>query len=329
MPESEVIGLPSGKRRILIGLAALGAVVYLVLAAKVDIDRLSEALRTLGYAGSTVILLLSLLNYGIRFGRWHMYLAQLGRTLPIWRNFLYYLSGFAFTVSPGKVGEAVRSVYLRSDGVTYSESIAALFVERLLDLLAIILLASLIVMEHTRFRPLVIGALAAVGTVIALASQSALPDALESFARRMPANWLTRSVAGLATLIRASRRLLKLRLLLIGGALGVIAWGAEGFGFFIICTGLHLAIKIPTAIGLYSISVLAGSAAFFLPAGIGGTELAMTALLIEHGVLLRSALLATLLCRLATLWFAVLLGVVAATTIELYGRYSRFGIRHE
>ena len=64
--------------------------------------------------------------------------------LDVYKRQLYYLSGFAFTVSPAKAGEAVRSLYLRSYGVTYSQSIAALFVERLQDLLAMVLLASLI-----------------------------------------------------------------------------------------------------------------------------------------------------------------------------------------
>jgi uncharacterized membrane protein YbhN (UPF0104 family) len=45
-------------------------------------------------------------------------------------------------------------------------------------------------------------------------------------------------------------------------------------------------------------------------------ELVMTTLLVEQGASLRVAIIATLLCRLATLWFAVLLGAAAALTIE-------------
>jgi hypothetical protein len=54
----------------------------------------------------------------------------------------------------------------------------------------------------------------------------------------------------------------------------------------------------------------------------------MTALLVEQGAATRTAVIATLLCRLATLWFAVLIGVVAATAIELRGHYKRFSPRH-
>jgi uncharacterized membrane protein YbhN (UPF0104 family) len=46
-------------------------------------------------------------------------------------------------------------------------------------------------------------------------------------------------------------------------------------------------------------------------------ELVMTTLLVAQGAPLRESLVATLLCRVATLWFAVLIGMVAAATVEM------------
>jgi uncharacterized protein (TIRG00374 family) len=101
-----------------------------------------------------------------------------------------------------------------------------------------------------------------------------------------------------------------------GVAIGLVSWGAEGLGLYLICQGLHLNLTAPTAIGIYAIASLAGSAAFFVPAGIGGMEIVMTTLLIAHAAPLRTAVIATLLCRIATLWFAVLIGVAASTIVE-------------
>ena len=95
----------------------------------------------------TVVLALSLLNYFLRFCRWQWYLAHLGHRLPPLRHLAYYVAGFAFTTTPGKMGEAVRSLYLRPHGVGYADSLAALFVERFLDLLAVLMLSLLV----TRF----------------------------------------------------------------------------------------------------------------------------------------------------------------------------------
>ena len=43
-----------------------------------------------------------------------------------------------------------------------------------------------------------------------------------------------------------------------------------------------------------------------------------TTLLVAQGAPLRAALAATLLCRIATLWFAVLIGMAAAVTVEMH-----------
>jgi uncharacterized membrane protein YbhN (UPF0104 family) len=45
-------------------------------------------------------------------------------------------------------------------------------------------------------------------------------------------------------------------------------------------------------------------------------EIVMTSLLIAQNASLQTALIATLLCRIATLWFAVLLGIATSAIIE-------------
>ena len=49
----------------------------------------------------------------------------------------------------------------------------------------------------------------------------------------------------------------------------------------------------------------------FLPGGLGGAEAAMIALLVAGGTVVGTAVLATLICRAVTLWFAVVLGIGA------------------
>jgi uncharacterized protein (TIRG00374 family) len=305
------------RRRLLICLALVATTVYVCAAVLTDASKTREALVQLGWLGCAVVLALSGLNYLLRFYRWQNYLARLGRVLPTSLHLLYYLSGFAFTVSPGKAGEAFRSIHLREHGVTYSESIAALFAERLLDLMAMCLLASFIAYDHAAYRPLIGGVLLAAIALLAAVRHGFLPRWLQALSAASRRRRLASSLATLANLLRASHRLLLPRPLVFGMLIALASWGAEGLGFYLICQGLHLAVPVSTAIGIYAIASLAGSAAFFLPAGLGGMEIVMTTLLIAQGGTLRTALIATLLCRIATLWFAVLLGIGASTIIEL------------
>lgn len=319
---AQTSGWSGNKRRTLIGAALLIALIYVAVAVMTDRARLADALRQLGWLGCGAVLLLSALNYLLRFYRWKNFMLRLGHRLPAGRHFLYYLSGFAFTISPAKAGEAVRSVYLRDHGVKFADSMAGFFVERLLDLSAVVMLASLILLDHPAYRALIGASAVVVVGVMICVCQASLGAWIERWgaARRRRIARVCDLIGGL---LRSSERLLHARPLIEGLLLGLVAWGAEGLGFGVICQGLHIGGDVWSFFGIYAVAVLAGTAAFFLPAGIGGMEVVMTALLVERGAGLKTAIIATLLCRLATLWFAVLLGVGAASLIEVSGRKMR------
>jgi glycosyltransferase 2 family protein len=298
-------------------LAALAALVYVGASITLDSRRLGAGVSGLGLLGCGAVLGLSLLNYLLRFHRWQLMVARLGHRLPAGRHLIYYLSGFAFTVSPAKAGEAVRSLYLREHGVPYSDSLAALFAERALDVVAIIALATLVIAGRRAYLPLVIAVPAMLAVLTVLVSRKTLPDWLRRCADRLSYRPAARLLSAAAALLVSTRALLRPGLLMLGALIGIVSWGAEGVGLHLICGALHISVGPVTAIGIYGLAVLAGNATFFLPAGIGGMEVAMTALLVTQGAAPQSAIAATLLCRVATLWFAVVLGIVAAMGLEL------------
>lgn len=304
------------RRPLLIAIAGLGVAIYLAAALAADAQRLGSALHGLGFGGLGLVLGASLLNYALRFRRWAAYLDRLGHRLPLGEHLLIYLAGFAFTVSPGKAGEAVRSLYLRDrHQVPHADSMATLFVERLLDVLAIAVLASLVVLHDSSWWPVPALALATIAAVVVLLGRSAFADGLDRLAARRRGR-IAGALAGFARLLRASKALLRPGRLAGGLLLGLLAWGVEGLALYWICQSLAIAIALPAAVGVYGMAVLAGGLAFFMPGGLGGMELAMPALLVAQGAPLATAVIAMLLCRLATLWFAVLLGLIAAAWLE-------------
>jgi uncharacterized protein (TIRG00374 family) len=113
-------------------------------------------------------------------------------------------------------------------------------------------------------------------------------------------------VDGLAALSRPG-------VLLGSTALSAAAWLAECVGFALIVDAFPgTAVPFGLAMLIYAATTIAGALSF-LPGGLGVTEGAMTLLLVQgsHGVDTATAAAATILTRLATLWFAVGLGVVA------------------
>ena len=105
------------------------------------------------------------------------------------------------------------------------------------------------------------------------------------------------------------RRCFSLPAMSMGLALGVVAWFAEGLGFWWLLVALDHPLPLSTAVFIYAFAMLVGALSF-LPGGLGGSEAAMVALLTLTGLPEASAVSATLICRLATLWFAVGLGAV-------------------
>jgi uncharacterized protein (TIRG00374 family) len=211
---------------------------------------------------------------------------------------------------------------MRTHGVTYAESIGTLFVERLLDLVAIVILASLVAYDNPTYRPLLLGIALAALLLVMIVGHPMLPRLLERLSARYHSPRMAKALNAGHNLLLSSRRLLSPAPLLFGISLGLVAWGAEGLGFYFICQSMQLNIDLHTSIGIYSLAALAGSAAIFLPGGIGGMEIVMTALLTAHGAPLSAALIATLLCRLATLWFAVVIGLATTALLEFNSRQS-------
>ena len=262
-----------------------------------------------------LILGLSLLNYFLRFCRWQWYLARLGHILPRLRHLAYYVAGFAFTTTPGKVGEAIRSIYLRPHGVGYADSLAALFVERFLDLLAVLLLGLLVGrLLSDVWWPSVCAAVLVIA-VLAAAATPGLRSVIAARLGRSRSPRVRRVGAQVHSLMLSSEALLSSRMLLGGVALGLIAWAAEGTGFYLVLRDLDVDVAAPVAIGVYAAGMLIGALSF-IPGGLGSTEATMVLMLTVLGMEVTGAIAATIVCRVATLWFAVALGFCALATVE-------------
>jgi uncharacterized protein (TIRG00374 family) len=261
--------------------------------------------------------LCSLLNYGFRIVRWQRYLARLGWRLPLRFVGLTYIAGFAFTVSPGKVGEMARARYYSRLGVSLPNVAGAFFVERLMDVMAMLVLAALLATAAPRYHAVMWSAGGMVVVVLMALSLTPWEGIAHWFegTRHFP-RAITRLATGAARALSAARTLLSPGALLYGFLLGLLAWGLEGVGFFVLGSMFPAGnLTVSSGAGIYAVAVLVGAVSF-LPGGLGGTEAVMTALLATHGFTVADALLVTLVCRIVTLWLAVLIGLAAVISLR-------------
>ncbi len=276
-------------------------------------EAVTSAVARVGAGGMAAALAMSLVNYALRFVRWQMYLGALGHHIPWLTNGRIYLAGFALTTTPGKAGEAIRSVFLKRWGVGYAASLAALVSERLSDLIAIVLLALLGLSFYPEARVLVgTGAAAVVVALVALSQEPILRRWHER--SRAALGWVGKWWHRLLHLLLEARRCHRPGLMTAATALSLVAWSAEALAFHWVLQWLGGDFPMAFAFFVYALSMLAGAASF-LPGGLGGAEAVMVSLLVWKGLPVPQAVAATVLTRLATLWFAVGLGILAL----LYG----------
>jgi uncharacterized protein (TIRG00374 family) len=297
--------------------AAAGALFYVGFAAYSGFHKVVDALAHYAWATAAGALALAALNYLLRFLKWELYLRRLGVRLPLGDSFGIFLSGFSLTVTPGKVGEVLKSYLLREvHGVPMARTAPIVVAERLTDLVALASLALVGVGALAGGERVAWVALAMVGVAVACVASERLAHAVIDLVGAMPV------VGKLAPKLRefyaATKTLLHPTPLVLATLLSIVAWMCECLAFWLVLRGFagaDASLKLCTFI--YATMTIAGALSF-LPGGLGVQEIGMVKLLIAqaHGVSEPMAAAATFITRLCTLWFAVIIGVVALVIMQ-------------
>ncbi|MBO9688674.1 MAG: flippase-like domain-containing protein [Mitsuaria chitosanitabida] len=265
-----------------------------------------------------VLVGLSLVSYVVRFLRWRWLLSRAGCPTPAGRGLLAYLAGFAFTATPGKVGELVRVRYFEPMGVPAWRVVSVFVYERALDLVVILGFAAMSFDEPRLAAAVVIFVVICLGLVFWCGRH---PELLGTPARALDRRGWTRVAKWMAVLrdgLVGSRVWLRSPDLAVGALLGGVAWGCTAWGFLYLLDQLGITgLTVRTGLGVYPLSMLAGAASM-LPGGIGSTEVTIVGLLTVQGAELGVAMLAAICIRLSTLWFAIFCGLLAVVVLEAH-----------
>jgi uncharacterized membrane protein YbhN (UPF0104 family) len=294
-------------KRLALLVVVLAFAVVVGLGLYADFDDLGEALGEFQWALFPLALALTFVNYLVRFWRWQVYLRRLAIDVPANRSFWIYFAGQTMTLSPAKVGEVLKSVLLkRSFGVPIQRSAPIVLVERITDGLGVVIIAAVAGGVAAGAWEVIV---ATVGGAAALVLAVKLP-----FADRFPP---------LAEARAAASELLGPGLLAGMTLVSACAWFFECLASYVCVRGLGLDVSLADVSLAFSVAGLAGAISF-VPGGLGVTEAGFTGLLrVLADVPRAEAAAATVLTRLATLWFAVALGLVALVVDQRAYRRSQ------
>jgi uncharacterized protein (TIRG00374 family) len=297
--------------------AAAGALFYLAFACWSGLPKVLSSLRSFSWGTAAAALFLAALNYVFRYFKWELYLRRLGIRIPLFDSFTIFISGFSLTVTPGKIGEVLKAYLLReAHGVPMARTAPTVVAERLTDLVALALLALVGVGALAGGERVAYVALGLTALALAIVASEKLAHGTIGLVAAVPL------VGKLAPKLRefyaATRTLLAPVPLGLATLLSLVAWLCECLSFWVVLRGFPAAqasLKLCTFI--YATMTIAGALSF-LPGGLGVQEIGMVKLLVAQArnVTEATAAAATFITRLCTLWFAVLLGVVALFVVR-------------
>ncbi|MDH5490917.1 MAG: flippase-like domain-containing protein [Myxococcales bacterium] len=304
-------------RKVLLG-TLLGVLVFAALSAYADVRALGEGMGRYDFRAFGLALLLATGNYAIRFLRWHYYLGVVRIPVPRLESLLVFVAGFIMSVTPGKLGEVFKSVLLHeSRGAPMERTAPIVIAERLTDLFALVLLVALGALVLEQGLPIALLGGAAVLLAWAAAAYRPFGQRILELLARLPL--LRRIAPRLAQAYEALRELVAPAPLALGTGLALLGWALECAALYVLVRGFEgLSLGPLEAAFAYAAPTVAGALAM-LPGGLGVTEAGMTGALRSLGGPLMTpsaATLITVLVRLATLWWAVLLGALGLLALR-------------
>ncbi|TFG31055.1 flippase-like domain-containing protein [Candidatus Thorarchaeota archaeon] len=268
-----------------------------------------------------VMMTLSFLNYIFRYFKWQYFLKRIDVNLSHRDSFSIFLAGFTLTTTPGKIGEAVKGYFVQAlDGTPVVKTIPIVVSERVTDLLAMVMLAlvgfTLGVNTGDQLLTVLILGGAVLGGAIVLGSKTFYQKILAKLTSMGP---LKRFQDSCDVLEDTMTKTLSPKPMLFSTVISVPGWFME-------CLELWLLLAIltgqPLTLSLLLISTFVHATASiigavsFLPGGVGtyeATSVALISIILLVGSTIASA--ATILIRVMTLWFSVIVGFISMAVV--------------
>lgn len=308
------------KKKILLSVA-LGAAVFLAFSIYADFDQLIQTFGEFNWYYFPLILALSFGNYITRFFKWEYYRKLLNIELTTKTSFLIFMSTFVMSVTPGKMGELLKSYLVREEnGTPVAKSAPIIIAERLTDFISVVLLCLAGVFVFDYGKSVVLGVGIFFMVCVVLISSRKISLGIISFLEKIK---IFHKVAEKVHVAYESiYMLVKIKPLLIATIVSAFAWFLECMGLYVILkvysSITHIDVNLLSAVFIYGFSTIIGSIAM-LPGGLGVTEASLTGLMQLLKIPKDVSVASTFIIRVATLWFAVLIGIVA---VYFYQKHS-------
>jgi uncharacterized protein (TIRG00374 family) len=305
------------KKKILISTAFAG-LLYLGFTIYADFNQVARVFKEFNWLLLPILLILSLLNYFTRFIKWDYYLSILKIPVKKIDSLSIFMSGLIMSVTPGKMGELLKSYLVKEiAGTQISKTAPIIFAERITDFISLIIIGLIGAYIYGYGGEITIAVGVFFLIVIIIISNKKLAMPLIGLIEKI--SFLKKHIAKIHNAYESSYQMLKLAPLIYMILLSLVGWFFECLGYHLILSNFGVSNSFIWASFSYAFATIVGSITM-LPGGLGVTEGSLTYMVIKSGASKEIAVASTFIVRVVTLWFAVLVGIISVSFYQ-----HRFG----
>jgi len=289
-------------------------IIYLGFIFTSDITKIQNNIEKIEILDLILIIGLWSIAILVRTFRWHFFLKEIDNKVPFRTNIIYYLSGFALALSPGRLGEIIRSPYLKKNyNISISKSASIVFVERFYDLLGIIIVLTigLIFVEFDRtvvLAPIVL----VIILLLVFKNKFLFSKILEKLSK---IKRLKNIQSSYEESYDSIHKLIKTKFIILGIVTSTATYFFQTLAVYLIILSLSGIITIQKIFVIYPTSMFA-SAITLIPGGIGVFEGGMIGLLSIYGLNYEIAITTSILIRIIGLGFFSAIGMICLRYIS-------------
>ncbi|MHC1739925.1 MAG: YbhN family protein [Anaerolineaceae bacterium] len=291
----------------------LGIIVLFGLMILGDVNLVSFQFLHFQWKYFAAALIFSLINYFFRFLKRHFCL-KMGnnQNLTFGQSFRLFTAGFPLAITPMKVGESFKGIWLnRISGLPVEKAVSVFLVDHISDGLSIFVVLSFGTIAYPELWPYFLLILALFLVALFFMQMKPMLQGIFNLSEKLP--FLEKGVPALRECLDGNPELLRFWPLILSSLLGVISWLANGAALVVILMGLGYPFSwflVGASVLVFAFAMLMGILSSF-PSGVGVVDVAMAALLtLVLGFRPEIAAAATILFRLATFWFGFLVGLL-------------------
>lgn len=231
--------------------------------------------------------------------------------------FFFYIAGFTYTATPGKVGELSRVIHYRSIGVSSDVVISSFIIERFFDLIIVLLMASTVFLLFPGLQIVAFAIIFILGIVFLFTANMRISKKICQKLVKVKYYRVARFSCLVYKVLLNINRSISLKISFICFTLGAAAWTCTSFILVYSCHMFSIDIPFFQIFSIYPTAMLSGAVSF-IPGGVGATEAVIVFILNQYDTPIPIASTVALLVRFSTLWLAILFGIFCTFISSFY-----------